>query len=104
MTLDSTPYYTTARQYVEDCGADKGFPKNLYLQIFTNYVNNSPNLQAIVYDHTGMFTDDKNVSLVYNDYGFIHSLEIDNQGKFYLGQRRKDIELYHAFSKQEIQR
>jgi hypothetical protein len=74
------------------------------LQIFTNYINHLPNIQAVVYDHTGTFTDDKDVNLVYNDYGFIHNLEIDDKGKFYLGQRRKDIELYHAFSKQEIQR
>jgi hypothetical protein len=104
VTLDSTSYYTTARQYVEDCGADKGFPKNPYLQIFTNYISHSPDLQAVVYDHTGTFSDDKNVSLVYNDYGFIHSLKFDDKGKFYLRQRRKDIELYHVFSKQEIQR
>ena len=92
-----------ARQYVEDCGADKGFPKNPYLQIFTNYINHQPNLQAVVYNHTGTFADDKNVSLIYNDYRFIYSLEFDDKGKFYLGQRRKDIELYRAFSKREIQ-
>ena len=40
----------------------------------------------MVYDHTGAFTDNKNVNLVYNDYGFIHSLEVDDKGKFYLGQ------------------
>ena len=104
VTLDSTSHYAMARQYDEDCGANKGFPKNPYLQIFTNYINHLPNIQAVVYDHTGTFTDDKNMSLVYNDYGFIHSLEINDKGRFYLGQRRKDIELYHAFSKQEIQR
>ena len=86
VTLDSTSYYATARQYVEDCGADKGFPKNPYLQIFTNYINHQPNLQVVVYDHTGTFADDKNVSLIYNNYGFIYSLEFDDKGKFYLGQ------------------
>jgi hypothetical protein len=103
VTLDSTSYCTTAQQYVEDCRADRGFPKNPYLQLFTKYINHLPDVVAAVYDSAGTFTDNSEVRLVYNNYGFISNLKIDKAGKLYIGQRQKDIELYHAFSKQEIQ-
>ena len=52
----------------------------------------------------GAFIHDKEVHLVHNNYGVINNLEFDEAGKLYIGECRKDIELHHTFSKQEIQR
>ena len=59
----------------------------------------------LVYDHTGEFKDNKNYSLTHNNFGFLHELLIkDGTGKFYLGKRRKDIELHNAINQEEVQR
>ena len=68
-------------------------------------ISHKPKLVILVYDHTGEFKDDKNYSLTHNNFGFLHKLHIeDGTGKFYLGKRRKDIELHNAINREEVQR
>ena len=63
-----------------------------------------PELVILIYDHTGEFKDDKNYSLTHNNFGFLHELLIEEgTGKFYLGKRRKDIELHNAINWEEVQ-
>ena len=90
---------------MEDCGAEEGLPKNDYLRPFKGVISHKPELVILVYDHTGEFRDDKNYSLAHNNFGFLHDLHIeDGSGKFYLGKRRKDIELRNAINREEVQR
>ena len=90
---------------MEDCGAEEGLPKNNYLRPFKGVISHKPELVILVYDHTGEFRNDKNYSLTHNNFGFIHELLIENgTGKFYLGKRRKDIELHNAINREEVQR
>ena len=94
----------TERQYMEDCGAEEGLPKNDYLRPFKGVILHKPELVILVYDHTREFKDDKNYSLTHNNFGFLHELLIeDGTGKFYLGKRRKDIELHNAINREEVQ-
>ena len=90
---------------MEDCGAEEGLPKNVYLRPFKGVISHKPELVILVYDHTGEFKDDKNYSLTHNNFGFLHELLIEDvTGKFYLGKRRKDIELHNAITREEVQR
>ena len=90
---------------MENCGAEEGLPKNDYLRPFKGVISHKPELVILVYDHTGEFRDDKNYSLAHNNFGFLHDLHIeDGTGKFYLGKRRKDIELRNAINREEVQR
>ena len=90
---------------MKDCGAEEGLPKNNYLQPFKGVISHKPELVILVYDHTGELTDAKNYSLTHNNFGFLHELLIeDGTGKFYLGKRRKDIELHNAINQEEVQR
>ena len=90
---------------MEDCGAEEGLPKNIYLRTFKGVISHKPELVILVYDHTGEFKDDKNYSLTHNNFGFLHELVIeDGTGKFYLRKRRKDIELHNAINREEVQR
>ena len=90
---------------MEDCGAEEGLPKNVYLRPFKGVISHKPELVILVYDHTREFKDDNNYSLTHNNFGFLHELLIEDvTGKFYLGKRRKDIELHNAITREEVQR
>ena len=68
-------------------------------------ISHKPKLVILVYDHTGEFKDDKDYLLTHNNFEFLHNLLIeDGTGKFYLGKRRKDIELHNAINREEVQR
>lgn len=89
---------------MEDCGAEEGLPKNADLQPFKGVISHKPELVILVYDHTGEFKDNKNYSLTHNNFGFLHKLLIkEGTGKFYLGKRRKDIELHNTINREEVQ-
>lgn len=93
------------RQYVEDCGAEEGLPKNSYLRPFKGVISHKPELVILVYDHTREFRDNKNYSLTHNNFGFLHNLLIEEgTGKFYLEKKRKDIELHNTINWEEVQR
>ena len=113
MTLDSTSFITastseitlTPRRYVTKAGIDDGLPENPYLATVTSEAFPQVGGKILVYHPNKDFTlETPGIVVLYNDFGYLFELDLDDQDRAYVGKRRIDIEAHNKLTPAERNR
>ena len=110
MTLDSTSFITastsaetlTPRRYVNKAGIDDGLPENPYLATVTSEAFPQVGGKILIYHPDKDFSLKKPGAVVlFNDFGYLFKLDLDDQDRAYVGRRRIDIEVHNKLTPAE---
>ena len=113
MTLDSTSFITastsavtlTPRCYISKAGIDDGLPENPYLATVTSEAFPQVGGKILIYHPDKDFTLQKKGTVVlFNDFGYLFKLDLDDQDRAYVGRRRIDIKTHNKLTPAERKR
>ena len=113
MTLDSTSITTAStsavtlppRRYVSKAGIDDGLHKNPYLATVTSEAFPQVGGKILIYHPDKDFTlQTKGTVVLFNDFGYLFELDLDDQDRAYVGKRRIDIEAHNKLMPAERNR
>ena len=95
----------TPRRYVDKVGLDDGLPKNPYLAIVTSDAFPQVGGRILVYHPTKDFTlQTPGTVVLFNDFGYLFELNLDDQNRAYVGKRCIDIEVHNKLTPAERNR
>ena len=93
------------RRYVSKAGIDDGLPENPYLATVTSEAFPQVGGKILVYHPNKDFTfKTPGIVVLYNDFGYLFELDLDDQDRAYVGKRRIDIEAYNKLTPAERNR
>ena len=107
MTLDSTSFITAStstvpfapRRYVNKAGIDDGLPENLYLATVTSEAFPQVGGKILIYHPDKDFMLKKPGAIIlFNDFGYLFELDLDDQDQAYVGKRCIDIEVHNKLT------
>ena len=113
MTLDSTSIITastsavtlTPRRYVSKARIEDGLPENPYLATVTSDAFPQVGGRILVYHPNKDFTlETPGTVILFNDFGYLFELDLDDQDRAYVGKRRIDIEAHNKLTPAERNR
>ena len=95
----------TPRRYVDKVGLDDGLPKNPYLATVTSDTFPQVGGRILVYHPNKDFTlKTPGTVVLFNDFGYLFELDLDDQDRAYVGKRRIDIEVHNKLTPAERNR
>ena len=95
----------TPRHYVSKSGIDDGLLENLYLATVTLEAFPQVGGRILIYHPDKDFTLQKKGTVVlFNDYGYLFKLDLDDQDQAYVGKRRIDIKAHNKLTPAERNR
>ena len=95
----------TSRRYVTKAGIDDGLPENPYLATVTSEAFPQVGGRILVYHPNKDFTlKTPDTVVLYNDFGYLFELDLDEQDRAYVGKRRIDIKAHNKLTPAERNR
>ena len=110
VTLDSTSFImaststSTLRYYISKAGIEDGLPENLYLATVTSTSFPQVGGKILIYHPDKDFTLKTGTVILYNDFGYLFKLDLDDQDQAYVGKRCIDIEAHNKLTTAERNR
>ena len=95
----------TPRRYVSKAGIEDGLPENLYLATATSEAFPQVGGRILIYHPDKDFTlQKKGTVILFNDFGYLFKLNLDNQDRAYVGKRHIDIKVHNRLMPAERNR
>ena len=95
----------TPRCYVSKARIDDGLPENPYLATVTSEAFPQVGGKILIYHPDKDFTLQKKGTVVlFNDFGYLFELDLDDQDRAYVGKRHIDIEAHNKLTPTERNR
>ena len=94
----------TPQRYVSKAGIEDRLPENLYLATVTS--NSFPQVggKILIYHPDKDFTLKEGTVVLFNDFGYLFELDLDDQDWAYVGKRRIDIKAHNKLTLAERNR